>query len=85
MLYELRKHKYAYIILVMGLLTAITFFLGVWPDRKNQRIVVVSLGLFYFLWGITTHFKSTHLTKEIVYEYAGASLLGVSILMLLTV
>lgn len=85
MLYELKKHKYAYTILVMGLLTAVTFFLGVWPDRFKQRLVVLALGFFYFIWGISTHFKSTHLTREIVYEYLGASILGVIVLLLLTV
>ena len=85
MIRELRRHKYAYTVLVMGLLTGITFFLGVWPDRFQQRLVVIALGVFYFTWGVVTHFKTTHLTKDVMYEYAGASLLGISILLLLTV
>jgi len=85
MLNELKRHKYAYTILVMGMLTSITFFLGVWPDRGVQRIVVLCFGLFYFLWGVTTHFKSRYVSKSVIYEYAGASLLGVCILLLLTV
>lgn len=85
MLHELKKHKFAYTILVMGLLTAITLFLGTWPDRTSQRIIILFFGLFYFVWGVTTHFKSRYITKSVMYEYAGASLLGVCILLLLTV
>lgn len=84
MIYEIKRHKYAYTILVMGLLTAITAFFGFWPDRFAQRMVILGLGIFYFIWGITTHVKTTHLTNDVIAEYAGASILGMIILFLLT-
>jgi lipopolysaccharide export LptBFGC system permease protein LptF len=85
MLNELKKHKHAYTILVMGILTAVALYMGVWPDRFGQRIVILFFGIFYFCWGVITHFKTQFITRNVLLEYAGVSLLGVSILLLLTI
>lgn len=84
MLRELKKHKFAYSILVMALLTGIALFMGVWPNVMYQRIVIVFISMFYFIWGITTHIKTAYLTKQVVLEYLGVSFLGMCILLLIT-
>jgi len=82
---ELRKHPLAYTVLILGLLIGTVFFLAAWPSIFHQRLVVVGLALFYFGWGIATHVKTTELTRQVVIEYAAASVLGMTILLLLTV
>lgn len=82
---ELKKHKFAYTILVMALLTGIAFFMGVWPNVMYQRIVIVCMSVFYFIWGINTHLKTAYLTKQVAFEYFGVSFLGMCILLLITI
>jgi hypothetical protein len=79
---ELAKHKIAYFILFLGLGIFVFSFLAAWPDRFMQRMVILSVSIFYFLWGVLTHFKSEHISRAIILEYAGMSAL-VSVLLLL--
>lgn len=81
---ELSRHKLAYTILVILLIAHVIAFLYFWPSRSGMRIVALSLTASYFFWGIFTHVKSNHLTKEIVKEYLFAALLGGAIVLLLT-
>ncbi len=85
MLQELKKHKIAYTILVVGLLTGVTLFLGTWPNVLYQRIVILSLGIFYFCWGVATHVKTSFVTRQVILEYLGVSVLGMVVLGLLTI
>lgn len=84
MKYELLHHKIAYLVLTLGLVIATLTFLAVWPDKTLQRIVIVALVVFYFLWGTITHLHTTTLTKRVVYEYAAISLLAGTLLLLIT-
>jgi len=80
---EFKTHQRAYLVLIGGLISLTLAFLGVWPSRVWQRVVVLMMCFFYFGWGVITHFKTEHLTWEIVLEYLGVSILaGVSIILL---
>lgn len=85
MLLELKKHKIPYTILVVGLLTGLALFLGTWPNVVQQRLVILGIGVFYFIWGVVTHVKTSYVTKQVVLEYLGVSVLGMVMLVLLTV
>lgn len=84
MLYEVTRHKVAYTILLFVLLLHVILFFVVWPDKNALRMLSVSLGFSYFSWGVFAHVKSQHITKNIVKEYLFASLVGTTILFLLT-
>lgn len=84
MIQELNKHKLAYLILILGLVLGVIFFLGAWPDRHLQRIVAIGISVFYLLWGILTHFKSKHINNKIVLEYVGVGALAGLLLILVT-
>jgi len=58
--------------------------LAVWPDRFVQRLIVIAVAIFYFLWGVTTHFKSAHISRQIILEYAGMAILASVLLLLIT-
>jgi len=85
MLLELKKHKIPYTILVVGLLTGLALFLGTWPNVVQQRLVILGIGVFYFIWGVVSHVKTSYVTKQVVLEYLGVSVLGMVMLVLLTV
>lgn len=79
---ELLRHRYAYAILLVGLVAFVLSFLAAWPDRFLQRLLILAMAIFYFLWGVTTHFKAEHISRAIMFEYAGIATL-VSVLLLL--
>ncbi len=82
---EILKHKWAYLVLILFLGVCGFLFLAVWPDRSYQRYLIALMTTFYFFWGILTHFKSEAITKKIVLEYLGVSLLAGVLLFLVTV
>ncbi len=82
---EFFKHKLAYFVLLLGILIFIFLFLGAWPDRWIQRMVVVGMSTYYFLWGLLTHFKTKTITKSVMWEYGMVSLLACVLLLLITV
>lgn len=81
---EFNRHRLAYIILIIGIAIFIFSFLGAWPNRLIQRVIVFSMSIFYFLWGILTHFKTRTMTKDVVLEYGFVSLLAGILLLLIT-
>ena len=81
---EFLAHKLAYSILIIGLSIGILSFMAVWPDRLLQRMVILSITVFYFAWGVTTHLKSKHITGGVILEYFLVSLLAGSLMMLVT-
>jgi hypothetical protein len=81
---EIARHRYAYIFLGLGITVLIGLYMGAWPDRNWQRVIAVTFSAFYIIWGLITHVKSSHLTRNIIYEYLGIGILGGAILMLLT-
>jgi hypothetical protein len=82
---EIFRHRFAYIFLIIGVFIMIGLYLAAWPDHTWQRIIAVSFSLFYIFWGIIAHVKSSHLTRNIVLEYVGISILGGAVLLLLTI
>lgn len=81
---ELSRHKIAYTILFLGLSVVTILFLASWPNRVWQRGLAISLALFYFLWGVVTHTKADHITRRVVLEYFGVSVLAALMLVLVT-
>ncbi len=80
----LKKHRLAYLILFLALTTFAFFFSRFWPNKMLQRYLAVGMGMFYFLWGVFTHVKSTKITSEIVFEYLAIAMLAVLLLILIT-
>lgn len=81
---ELLSHKLSYSALFLFLATCSFLFLAAWPDVHYQRYIVLLISVFYFLWGVVIHLKRKELSKKIVFEYFGISLLAGSVLMLIT-
>lgn len=84
MLSDFKQHRHAYIVLVVVLFLFVTLFMHFWPNKMYQRVVLVSMSLFYFTWGVFVHTKMKHISKIVVYEYLAIAILAGSILTLLT-
>lgn len=81
---EILKHKWAYGILLVALLSFTFGFFSVWPNRVYQRTLVIIFSAFYFIWGLVTHVKSRKLNQQVVMEYLAISLLTGVLLFLVT-
>ena len=81
---EFIKHKLAYSILAAVLLSVIFLFFAVWPSLVLQRFLAVFLAVFYFIWGLFTHFKTETLTTKVVTEYLAVSFMAGGMLLLIT-
>jgi hypothetical protein len=81
---EYQKHKLAYAVLFAGLTLFVAAFLGFWPNHGLQRAATLAVMLFYFVWGCISHVKTESLSRKVVLEYAGVSLLGGVALLILT-
>lgn len=84
MIEELKRHKWAYFILITGVTVWVVLFMGMWPNRQAQRLIVAGMALFYFLWGVSTHFKTQVITKKVIYEYGMIATLAGLLLTLIT-
>ena len=84
MIGEIKKHKLAYTVLTIGVVIFVFLFMGAWPNRLIQRMVIVGMSLFYFIWGLLTHFKTKTITKMVVYEYGSVAFLAGILLLLIT-
>ena len=82
---ELLKHRWSYLILILGMLAIAIAFLGVWPNRWLQRAVVGIMVVFYSMWGTLTHVHAEHITKRVISEYVSISLLAGVLLFLVTI
>ena len=81
---EFLAHKISYLVLLLELIAFVTLFMAAWPNRFLQRLLILLLVFFYVLWGMITHFKSDHLTKNILFEYLAVALIAGAILFLVT-
>lgn len=84
MLKELKKHKLAYLILLIALILGLVLFLGAWPDHGLQRLIAIGIALFYFIWGLITHVQTSKLTKRIFLEYLTVSTVAGLLMVLIT-
>ena len=83
MIQEFNNHKRAYIVLSSVLIGFVVLFLHLWPDRTQQKIALVALGVFYFLWGVVVHAQIGKINSKIVLEYLAVSILAVCLVLLL--
>jgi hypothetical protein len=83
MILEIKTHKLAYMALVIALISFVITFLHVWPDRTQQKLVALAMGVFYFFWGVIVHKRHNHISPRVVGEYFAVSVLAVSLLLLL--
>jgi len=84
MLTELHKYRNAYLALCLGLAIFLTAFLGFWPNRFAQRLVILVVMIFYFSWGVVTHLKTDSFTQHTLLEYGAVAVLGGTVLLVLT-
>ena len=84
MLTEFTKHSLAYLVLALALIIFVIVFLAVWPNHLIQRVVILALAIFYFLWGFLLHLKNKEINQKIMSEYAAVSLLAALLLFLIT-
>jgi len=82
---EFLNHKLAYLVLFIGLAVLTALFLGVWPNRVLQRLVILSLSLFYITWGVLTHLHADTISRRVIYEYVGVGTLAGMLLFLVTI
>ncbi len=78
---ELRTHKYHYALLIILEALLLSLFVTT-KDQLLQLILAVSVGLFYFTWGIVTHAGRLH-TLRLMLEYAVVGLLASTMLVIL--
>ncbi len=81
---EFCEHRWAYLILVGGLLAFVVLFVAIWPDRSLQRLVALAISLFYAAWGIMTHLHTQTISRRVVAEYLSVSALALVLLLLVT-
>ncbi len=81
---EVRSNKWFYAVLLLFLGLSSFLFLAAWPDIVYQRYLVLLMVVFYFFWGVIKEFKSDKLTKKIILEYLGISILAGSLMFLVT-
>jgi len=81
---HVKHHLIAYAILILGLILAAGAYVYVWPNHQLMRLVALVMVGFYFIWGVSTHVKTRHITTRVVYEYATVSLLAGLALILVT-
>ncbi len=81
---ELYTHGRAYGVLATALILWVVLFVGAWPNRGVQRLLVLGLVAFYIGWGSLSHRRSGHLSGQIVQEYVSIGILGGVIMWLIT-
>lgn len=81
---EMKRHIPAYSILFIGLFVFLLLFFLFWPDHSKQRTVIIGLGIFYFVWGISSHVKARHISPHVFFEYLSVSLLATFLLLMVT-
>lgn len=81
---ELLRHRVAYVTLFAGLAVFLTLFVGLWPNREMQRASILGLMVFYSIWGVVTHLHAETISHRVALEYMTVSLLGGTVLLVLT-
>ena len=74
---------YEYLVLAIILASGAVLLLYFPPLSGKREIAAVSLGVFYFLWGIWHHSRRGDLVLKIVLEYLVVAVLGVAALLIL--
>ena len=74
---------YEYLVLAIILASGAVLLLYFPPLSGKREIAAVSLGVFYFLWGIWHHSRRGDLVLKIILEYLAVAALGVAALLIL--
>lgn len=74
---------YEYLVLAIILASGAVLLLYFPPLSGKREIAAVSLGVFYFLWGIWHHSRRGDLVLKIILEYLVVAALGVAALLIL--
>jgi len=82
---ELLRHKLSYSALFVFLCISLFLYLAAWPDIVYLRYLSILISVFYFFWGVLIHLKRKTISKKVVLEYFGVSLLTGLMLFLITV
>jgi len=59
-------------------------FFAVWPNKVAQRYMILILSAFYLFWGMLAHVKTRKFTIRVIAEYIGITLLGGSLLLVVS-
>lgn len=81
---ELTTHPLAYSVLLAGTVLFVLSFFAVWPEPMLERLVIAAYAVFYFTWGVVTHYSKRQATGLLIQEYGLVSLLGALLLLMLT-
>lgn len=82
---EIASHRLAYLFLIIFLSAVVGIFTWAGYDILWQRLVILFLGVGYFLWGVITHLGSKTLSFRLIFEYAAISILASVCLIALTI
>jgi hypothetical protein len=78
----MRKHI-GYYLCQIGVITILLILISQMHENHFvQILLVISLGLFYAVWGILHHVIHHDLQLKIILEYSTIALLGISIIFL---
>ena len=78
---EIGHHAYHYTLLILVEAVLLSFFV-VTKDQVIQLLLAAVVGLFYTIWGVSTH-RGQLLTLRLVLEYATVGLLAAVMLAIL--
>ncbi|MBP8590990.1 hypothetical protein KBI33_00790 [Candidatus Shapirobacteria bacterium] len=78
-----KAFPFDYLVLALILASATILFLYFPPLSGKREIAAVSLGIFYFLWGVWYHNRRGDLVLKIILEYLAVAALGVTALLIL--
>jgi len=70
-----------YIVLAAGLIIGVLGYRIFSTNQQVEIILIISLGGFYFIWGIWHHFREGDLHVKIILEYLLIAVLAVVLLL----
>ena len=80
---EKTAFPYEYLVLAIILASAVILLLYFPPISGKREMVALSLGVFYFLWGMWYHSRQQGLVLKIILEYLLIAVVGVAALLIL--
>ena len=79
---EVWTHKKHYFSLLLGLGCFVLLILYFWPNVFWVRVIGLTMGIFYIVWGILTH---TYAPRKVFWEYVVVATVGISAIIFLTI
>ncbi len=78
---EFKEDTPSFLILYAGFAIGAAIFFSFTFQRSVQSMIVIAIGLYYFLWGIWHHYKKGNLCVKVAAEYLLFAILGTSIIL----